>query len=135
MRPYQQRVINEKSELDERLEKLQAFTLTQVFKDLKQSDREDLIEQSIVMKMLSDILARRIAAFEITHPEKIVKLLQECGIDPGEVRHMSREGYDICNNPQLFMVRAIMHDGSRSSLICPLGLMTFDELNELVPEK
>lgn len=63
MQPYQERVLAEKRELDERLSKLRAFTKTETFRTLPVADRGLLYDQEEVMSELSRILANRIARF------------------------------------------------------------------------
>lgn len=61
--PYQQRVIAEKAELDERIEKLDAFLVTTTFHGLPASERNRLMFQGSAMRIYSRVLADRIAAF------------------------------------------------------------------------
>ncbi len=61
--PHQQRVVDEKSELDERLAKLGAFVVTDTFNRLDSIERELLLEQEDAMNAYSDVLARRISNF------------------------------------------------------------------------
>ena len=63
MQPHQQRVVDEKAELDERLAKLVAFTKTPIFEGLDIAERDRLDQQAATMTMYSDILGDRIAAF------------------------------------------------------------------------
>lgn len=64
LKPHQQRVVAEKSELDERIGKLDAFVLSDEFADLVGFDEMcRMINQLHVMKQLSAILGERIAAF------------------------------------------------------------------------
>jgi hypothetical protein len=63
MLPHQQRVLDEKVELDERLKKLSAFVVTDAFNRLDSTDRELLLEQEDAMTTYSDVLGRRIANF------------------------------------------------------------------------
>lgn len=63
MPPHQQRVVEEKAELDERLAKLVAFTRTPIFAGLDSAERCRLDQQAATMAMYSDILGDRIAAF------------------------------------------------------------------------
>lgn len=58
---WQQRIINEKKELDERIEKLKLFIATnEKFKELQPRKRALLVEQLEVMRTYSDILAARL---------------------------------------------------------------------------
>lgn len=62
--PYQKRVVAEKEDLDERLAKLRAFCLASTtFDALPTEEKQRLSEQEGLMAALSDVLARRIAAF------------------------------------------------------------------------
>lgn len=64
MQPHEQRVIDEKEELDEKLAKLIAFTgASPIFASLPLADQELLCEQRTVMSRYSDILEQRIARF------------------------------------------------------------------------
>jgi len=60
---YQQRVVAEKQELDEKLEKLNAFGRGDVFPTLPEEEQERLIRQSKIMDQYSVVLGERIAAF------------------------------------------------------------------------
>lgn len=61
--PHQQRVVDEKAELDQRIEKLAVFINGQIFATVPQDERERLTRQLEVMRELSVILADRIAHF------------------------------------------------------------------------
>ena len=63
MEPYQQRVVDEKKELDERLEKLWRFMDTPRFVELMVDECIMMRIQARVMKHYSDILGERIEAF------------------------------------------------------------------------
>ena len=63
MLDYQYRVKEEKAELDERLEKLKAFTVGQVFADLPAEEQGRLNRQHSIMEDYSAILEERIKAF------------------------------------------------------------------------
>jgi hypothetical protein len=64
MQPHQQRVVDEKKELDEKLDKLKAFIETSsIFKSLPVDERDRLGRQFDVMAEYSSILSQRIAAF------------------------------------------------------------------------
>lgn len=64
MKPHQQRVVDEKSELDERLEKLRAFLRAPIFQTLPIAEQGRLETQAHLMCSLSAVLCARIAAFE-----------------------------------------------------------------------
>ena len=61
--PHQQRVVDEKRELDERREKLDAFYSNPVFHGLPESEQSLLLRQGVAMRTYSEILGERIAAF------------------------------------------------------------------------
>lgn len=63
MLPHQQRVVDEKIALDEKMAKLDAFGDTAIFTGLPQAERERLKRQAVAMREYSDILGERIAAF------------------------------------------------------------------------
>ena len=60
---HQQRVVDEKTELDERREKLTAFYSSSIFCGLPESEQSRLLRQGVVMRSYSEILGERIAAF------------------------------------------------------------------------
>lgn len=64
MEPHQQRVIDEKRELDEKREKLLSFLNTDLFHGLDQAEKDRLRTQFQVMGVYSDILHQRISAFQ-----------------------------------------------------------------------
>jgi hypothetical protein len=63
MAPHQERVVTEKRELDEKLQKLFAFFQTDIFDKVDPAEQERLRRQAKVMDDYSGILAERIAAF------------------------------------------------------------------------
>ena len=63
MAPHQQRVVDEKAELDEKLTKLVAFFGNPLWATLPSDERARLSRQSEVMREYSEILGERIAAF------------------------------------------------------------------------
>lgn len=64
MQAHQQRVVDEKTELDGKLTKLTAFYDTPVFAGLDKEEQNRLTRQGQVMSEYSDILGQRIAAFK-----------------------------------------------------------------------
>lgn len=67
MQPHQERVVAEKKELDEKLEKLLTFIDAgkgPIFSTLITEERQRLTTQARIMKEYSDILADRINAFQ-----------------------------------------------------------------------
>jgi hypothetical protein len=66
MAPHQQRVVDEKAELDERANKLSEFIGTNpVFRSLDPAEQERMKEQCEIMWQYSEILGKRIAAFPV----------------------------------------------------------------------
>jgi hypothetical protein len=61
--PYQQRVVDEKTELDDKLSRLKPFLLTEKFSSLPQAERDRMVRQAGAMEDYSTILGERIAAF------------------------------------------------------------------------
>lgn len=61
--PHQQRVVDERAELDERLQKLMTFTCTPTFAALPGPERDRLAKQADTMAKYSEILGERIEAF------------------------------------------------------------------------
>jgi hypothetical protein len=64
MQPHQERVINEKSELDEKLAKLHKFLHSDFYQQLSSDERMRLLRQSIHMEDYTKVLGERIVAFE-----------------------------------------------------------------------
>lgn len=64
MKPYQQRVVQEKSDLDEKLERLRVFIGTDEFDALDHAEQQRLEKQLWAMRDYSGILNERIAAFK-----------------------------------------------------------------------
>jgi len=63
-KPHQQRVVDEKTELDERVKKLSAFIgLIPLFELSDLDEQERMKEQNEIMWQYSEILGKRIAAF------------------------------------------------------------------------
>lgn len=64
MHPYQQRVIDEKSELDKRINALLDFvTNRHVFLTLDKDEQDRMLKQGRLMEQLSEVLGQRIEAF------------------------------------------------------------------------
>jgi len=63
MEAYQQRVVEEKAALDEKIEKLGQFVGTERFCALPESEQVRMTRQLEVMREYSQILGERIAAF------------------------------------------------------------------------
>lgn len=63
MQEYQQRVVEEKRELDEKLEKLDSYLAEDTFLELDEPNRDLLLDQREYMDQYSRILAHRIMLF------------------------------------------------------------------------
>lgn len=61
--PHQQRVVDEKKDLDTKLEALKNFFPTAIFKGLDQKNQDLLSSQEVAMEEYSQILAERISLF------------------------------------------------------------------------
>ena len=68
MKPYQERVVTEKAELDIKREKLIAFIGGETYRTLSASERSRLNRQLEAMALYSGILGERIAAFALRDP-------------------------------------------------------------------
>jgi len=64
MEQYQQRVVDEKNELDTRRGRLLLFFNSDLFRSLDQAEKDRLRTQYSVMGVYSDILNQRISAFQ-----------------------------------------------------------------------
>lgn len=65
LQPHQQRVVDEKRDLDEKLGKLGTFFETPIFAGLDEEERQRLEHQQAAMQEYSTILDERIAAFAL----------------------------------------------------------------------
>lgn len=63
MQAYQERVISEKAELDEKIEKLRAFFTTPLYGGLDSTEQDRLIRQFGFMCSYSAVLEERVSAF------------------------------------------------------------------------
>lgn len=64
LQPHQQRVLDEKNELFDKIQKLESFIETSsIFSQLSSIDKDDFIEQLRYMKAYLTILKRRINRF------------------------------------------------------------------------
>ena len=61
--PHQQRVVDEKTQLSEKLDKLETFTGTGVFAGLDPAEQSRLQRQFLIMQLYEQVLAERISAF------------------------------------------------------------------------
>ena len=66
MKPYQERVITEKSDLDIKIEKLKSFLDGDIYISLPVDERKRLFLQHFHMSEYSKVLGERIAAFLIS---------------------------------------------------------------------
>jgi hypothetical protein len=60
MEAYHKRVMEEKYELESKIEKLVAFILTSIFEKLPEKEKDLLLRQEKVMREYADILDQRI---------------------------------------------------------------------------
>jgi hypothetical protein len=63
MLPHQQRVVDEKTELDQKIVKLDQFIEGEVFKTLPSDEQDRLVKQLRIMYEYFAVLGERIAAF------------------------------------------------------------------------
>jgi len=63
LQPHEQRVVDERTELIEKITKLHAFFKTDIFENLKEEDQKLLEEQVQLMMNYSDVLLKRINRF------------------------------------------------------------------------
>ena len=63
LQPHQRRVVTEKAELDEKIDKLTAFMDGPVFSGLDEAEQERLVRQLHYMGHYTAVLSERIAAF------------------------------------------------------------------------
>jgi hypothetical protein len=64
MQPHQERVVEEKKELDSKRDKLTEFIKGKLFDSLPSDEQERLIRQFRIMEQYSDVLAERIVHFD-----------------------------------------------------------------------
>ncbi len=63
LQPHQQRVVEERAELEERLGKLQSFITGEKFASVPDAEQGRLVLQHHIMNALALVLKQRIAAF------------------------------------------------------------------------
>ena len=63
MQEFQQRVVDEKTELDLKISKLESFLDTELFRSLDRDEQVRMTQQYVVMKRYSEILQSRINHF------------------------------------------------------------------------
>lgn len=66
---YQQRLTDEKTELDAKLEKLYSFLATDTFNSLDEAEQDRLRLQAEYMTAYSGVLSERLAAIRNTSPD------------------------------------------------------------------
>lgn len=64
MEPHQQRVVDEKEQLSEKLEKLEVFTGGSIYAGLPAAEQTRLSRQLLIMQLYEQVLSERIAAFK-----------------------------------------------------------------------
>lgn len=104
LQPHQQRVVAEKAELDDRLDKLGIFIGSDLFNKLPESEKELLYRQHVAMQGYSEILETRIHGFSGTsryrcHKEVLARPMSRAeynslrGWEVPEDENPSDEGY------------------------------------------
>lgn len=63
LQPHEQRVVDERNELNEKITKLHDFFKNPIFQKLPEEDKNLLNEQSEIMMNYSDVLLKRINRF------------------------------------------------------------------------
>lgn len=63
LQPHQQRVVEERAELESKLGKLQAFITGERFASVPEAEQDRLVLQHHIMTALALVLEQRIAAF------------------------------------------------------------------------
>jgi len=63
LQPHEQRVVDERTELIEKITKLHAFFRTEIFENMQEEDQNLLEEQVQLMMNYSDVLLKRINRF------------------------------------------------------------------------
>lgn len=63
MQAHQERVVAERTELDDKMDKLSKFLDTNTYYNLAEGEKGRLVEQLGIMNQYRDVLDRRIAAF------------------------------------------------------------------------
>lgn len=63
MEPHQQRVVDEKAELSDKLDKLETFVGGAVYASLPAPEQTRLSRQILIMQLYEQVLSERISAF------------------------------------------------------------------------
>lgn len=110
MKPHQERVVTEKTELDDKRQKLRVFIGGDVYRTLDTVEQSRLNRQLEAMTLYSNILAERIDAFEVGSVcfvllprSELTNLLCKCGAPMGEDGHA--DVYDLDGKTAVAEVR------------------------------
>lgn len=63
MQPHQERVVQEKAELSEKVDKLETFIGGSIYASLPPAEQSRLTRQHLIMQLYEQVLSERIAAF------------------------------------------------------------------------
>ena len=63
MQPHQQRVVDEKAELSDKLDKLETFVGGAIYNSLPPDEQARLTRQKLIMELYEQVLSERISAF------------------------------------------------------------------------
>jgi hypothetical protein len=63
MQPHQQRVVDEKSELSDKTQKLETFIGGSIYANLPDAEQTRLSRQFLIMQLYEQVLSERIANF------------------------------------------------------------------------
>lgn len=63
MQPHQERVVAEKAELSDKLDKLETFEGGAIFTGLPPAEQSRLTRQLLIMRLYEQVLSERISAF------------------------------------------------------------------------
>jgi len=64
MQPHQERVVAEKAELSEKVDKLETFIGGSIYTSLPAAEQMRLTRQYLIMQLYEQVLSERIGAFE-----------------------------------------------------------------------
>ena len=91
MDKYQERVVNEKNELDIKLNSLQAFIAGILFETLDEAEQRRLKQQELIMGLYSDVLNERIEAFTSVVVKELKKEVVKCSCRACKVNNEEKE--------------------------------------------
>jgi hypothetical protein len=63
MQDFQQRVVDEKAELSDKVDKLESFVGGSIYASLPPDEQSRLTRQHLIMQLYEQVLSERIAAF------------------------------------------------------------------------